>query len=72
MTSAENRVVDGRAENAARAERAGAAAKGNWGVRAAFLGACRGELALAEDQASAARVVRAADGAVRGPGAKGF
>ena len=40
--------------------------KGYWGYDAAFLEACRAELTLTPDQAAAARVVRASDGAVRG------
>jgi GNAT superfamily N-acetyltransferase len=60
------RVVDGRPNEAAALSALALRSKGFWGYDAAFLDACRAELTLTPDQAAAARVVRGADGTVRG------
>jgi len=59
-------VVDGRPDEAAALSGLALRSKGYWGYDAAFLDACRAELTLTPDQAVAARVVRGADGTVRG------
>ena len=60
------RVVDGRPNEAAALSALALRSKGFWGYDATFLDACRAELTLTPDQAAAARVVRGADGTVRG------
>ena len=59
-------VVDGRPDEAAALSGLALRSKGYWGYDVAFLDACRAELTLTPDQAAAARVVRGADGTVRG------
>ena len=66
MTAAANAVVDGTAQDAAALSELALRSKGYWGYDATFLEACRDELTLTADQATAARVVRASDGAARG------
>ena len=59
-------VADGRPAEAAALSALALRSKGYWGYDVAFLDACRAELTLTPDQAAAARVVRGADGTVRG------
>ena len=58
--------LDGTAQDAAALIELALRSKGYLGYDASFLEACRAELTLSADQAAAARVVRASDGAVRG------
>ena len=66
MSGAAYPVVDGSALDARALSELALRSKGYWGYDAAFLEACRDELTLTADQATAARVVRAPDGAPRG------
>lgn len=66
MSGAAYPVSDGTAQDATALGELALRSKAYWGYDAAFLEACRDELTLTADQATAARVVRAPDGAPRG------
>jgi len=61
VTGGAVRVTDGRADEAERLSALALRSKRHWGYDSAFLEACRAELTLTPEQATAARVVRDGD-----------